>query len=80
LRFVRIAVCQQNIGEKALPMKLSTPSFGMFAVSTVLVALIILSRYFSIDIPILTPIVASHPFEVTLVAWGVLFSAVAFNL
>jgi hypothetical protein len=61
-------------------MKLSTPSFGMFAVSTVLIALIILSRYFAIDVPILTPIVAGHPFEVTLVAWGVLFAAVAFNL
>jgi hypothetical protein len=61
-------------------MKLSTPSFGMFAVSTALIALIILSRYFAIDVPILTPIVAGHPFEVTLVAWGVLFAAVAFNL
>jgi hypothetical protein len=61
-------------------MKLSTPSFGMFAVSTVLIALIILSRYFAIDVPLLTPIVAGHPFEVTLVAWGVLFAAVAFNL
>jgi hypothetical protein len=61
-------------------MKLSTPSFGMFAVSTVLVALIIMSRYFAIDVPILTPIVATHPFEVTLVAWGVMFAAVAFNL
>jgi hypothetical protein len=52
----------------------------MFAVSTVLVALIILSRYFAIDVPILTPIVATHPFEVTLVAWGVLFAAITFNL
>lgn len=61
-------------------MKLSAPSFGMFAASTILVVLIILSRYFAIDIPILTPIVASHPFEVTLVAWGLLFGAVSFNL
>jgi len=61
-------------------MKLSTPSFGMFAASTILVALIILSRYFAIDIPILTPIVADRPFEVTLVAWGLLFAAVSFNL
>jgi hypothetical protein len=72
--------CRQKIDEKALSMKLSTPSFGMFAVSTVLVALIIMSRYFAIDVPILTPIVATHPFEVTLVAWGVMFAAVAFNL
>lgn len=61
-------------------MKLSAPSFGMFAVSTVLVVLIVLSRYFAVDVPILTPIVEGHPFEVTLVAWGLLFAAVSFNL
>jgi hypothetical protein len=61
-------------------MKLSSPSFGMFAASTVLVVLIVLSRYFAIDVPILTPIVAQHPFEVTLIAWGLLFAAVSFNL
>lgn len=61
-------------------MKLSTPSFGLYAASTILVLLIILSRYFAIDVPILTPIVASHPFEVTLVAWALLFAGVSFNL
>lgn len=61
-------------------MKLSTPSFGIYLSSTVMVALIILARYFSIDVPILTPIVAGHPFEVTLVAWAILFSGVSFNL
>lgn len=61
-------------------MKLSAPSFGMFVASTLLVALILMSRYFAIDVPILTPIVAQHPFEITLIAWGVLFAAVSFNL
>ncbi len=61
-------------------MKLSAPSFGMFAISTLLVVLIILARYFNIDVPILTPIVIGHPFEITLVAWAMLFAAVAFNL
>ncbi len=61
-------------------MKLSAPSFGMFAISTILVVLIILSRYFAIHVPILTPIAEGHPFEVTLLAWGVLFAAVSFNL
>jgi hypothetical protein len=61
-------------------MKLSAPSFGMFVVSTLLVLLIILSKYFAIDVPILTPIVEVHPFEITLIAWGMLFAAVAFNL
>jgi hypothetical protein len=61
-------------------MKLSAPSFGMFFISTLLVVLIILAKYFSVDVPILTPIVEGHPFEITLVAWAMLFSAVAFNL
>lgn len=61
-------------------MKLSSPSFGLYFISTVMVVLIILTRYFSIDIPILTPIVAGHPFEVTFVAWAILFSGVSFNL
>jgi hypothetical protein len=61
-------------------MKLSAPSFGMFAISTLLVILIILARYFSIDVPILTPIVIGHPFEITLIAWAMLFAGVAFNL
>ena len=61
-------------------MRLNSPSFGIYMISTLLVALIILTRYFSIDVPILTPIVAGHPFEVTLVAWALLFSGVSFNL
>lgn len=65
---------------KASMMKLSAPSFGIFAVSTALVVVIILSRYFGFDVPILTPIVDGHPFEVTLVAWAMLFAGVSFNL
>jgi hypothetical protein len=61
-------------------MKLSAPSFGMFAISTALVILIILAKYFDIEVPIVTPIVAGHPFEITLVAWAMLFAAVSFNL
>jgi hypothetical protein len=61
-------------------MKLSAPSFGMFAISTTLVLLILLARYFAVEVPILTPIVESHPFEITLIAWGMLFAAVSFNL
>jgi hypothetical protein len=61
-------------------MKLSAPSFGMFAISTLLVLLIILAKYFNIDVPILTPIVEGHPFEITLIAWAMLFAGVAFNL
>ena len=61
-------------------MKLSAPSFGMFAISTLLVIVIILARYFTIDVPILAEIVIGHPTEFTLVAWAMLFAGVAFNL
>lgn len=61
-------------------MKLSAPSLGMFFVSTILVVLIVLDRYFDVSIPILTVIVEQRPFEVALLAWGVLFASVAFNL
>lgn len=61
-------------------MKLSTPSIAIFMISTILILLIVLSKYFGVHIPILTTIVAGHPFEVTLVAWAMLFAGVAFNI
>ncbi len=61
-------------------MRLSSPSFAIYLISTVLVVLIVLARYFGIDIPILTPIVIGRPFEVMLVAWALLFAGVTFNL
>jgi len=61
-------------------MKLSTPSIAIFLISTILVLLIVLSKYFQVTIPILTTIVAAHPFEVTLVAWAILFAGVAFKI
>ncbi len=61
-------------------MKLNAPSTAIFLISTLLVVLIILSRYFNIHIPVLTVIVQSNPFEVTLVAWALLFAGVAFHV
>lgn len=61
-------------------MKLSTPSVGVFVISSILVALIVLAKYFHVHVPILTPIVEAHPFEVTLVAWAILFAGVAFKI
>ena len=61
-------------------MKLSAPSFSIFAISTLLIIGIILGRYFGVDVPILTPIVVANPFEITFVAWAMLFAGVAFNL
>ncbi len=61
-------------------MKLSSPSFGIFLVSVILVALVVMSRHFGIEIPILTKIVRPHPYEVMLVAWALMFIGVAFNV
>lgn len=61
-------------------MRLAAPSFILFLLSTVLVVLVILSKYFGMQIPILSPIVAKSPFEVVLVAWGMLFIGVVFNV
>ena len=61
-------------------MKLSTPSVPIFLISTILVLLIIMSKYFNVHIPVLTVIVQGNPFEVTLVAWAILFAGVAFNI
>lgn len=61
-------------------MKLNTPSIPIFIISTVLILLIILSKYFGVHIPVLTVIVQGNPFEVTLVAWAILFAGVAFKI
>jgi hypothetical protein len=61
-------------------MKLSAPSVGIFLLSTVIIGLLIAARYFGVDLPILTAVARSRPFEVTLVAWFLLFLGVAFNL
>jgi hypothetical protein len=61
-------------------MKLSTPSFGIFLVSVILALLVVLSRHFGIDVPILTKIVRPHAYEVMLVAWSLLAIGVAFNI
>lgn len=61
-------------------MRLSAPSYLIFILSVVLVVLVVLSRYFGVEIPVLTPIVQRSPFEIMLVAWGLLFLGVAFRL
>ncbi|MDX2265882.1 MAG: hypothetical protein NW215_13050 [Hyphomicrobiales bacterium] len=61
-------------------MKLSAPSFGIYLVSVILVALVVLSRHFGVEVPILTKIVRPHPYEVTLVAWALLFIGASFNV
>ncbi len=61
-------------------VRLSAPSRLIFLLSVILVALVILSQYFGVEIPVLTTIVARSPFEILLVAWALLFLGVTFRL
>lgn len=61
-----------------MEFKLKTPSWRMFIVSTLLIVLVLAAK-FGIQIPILKNIV-QHPFEVTFVAWLMLFSSVTFEV
>jgi hypothetical protein len=61
-------------------MKLSSPSFGIFLVSVVLVIVVLLSQYTHLNIPLLTSIVRGKAYEVVLLAWILLFVGVAFNV
>lgn len=61
-------------------MKLSAPSFGIFLVSVVLVVVVLLSQYTSLNIPLLTSIVKGKAYEVVLLAWILMFVGVAFNV
>jgi hypothetical protein len=61
-------------------MKLSAPSLGIFLISTIIIGMILASKFFGVHVPVLTAIATGHPFEVTLGAWFLLFLGVAFNL
>lgn len=61
-------------------MRLRAPSFLIFILSVILVALVILSKYFGVEIPVLTTIVQRSPFEIMLVAWALLFLGVTFRI
>jgi hypothetical protein len=61
-------------------MKLSAPSVVAFLVSTALVLVILLSKYFGAQFPAITGLVMDYPFQATLLAWAILFAGVAFNI
>jgi hypothetical protein len=60
-------------------MKLSAPSLGMFLSSTFIIAVIVASNFFGLDVPVLSVLATGHPFESALAAWFLLFLGVAFN-
>ena len=60
-------------------MRLSAPSLAIFLISIIMVALVIATKYFGIDVPALTRIVKSSMFEVLLVAYALLSAGVSFR-
>jgi hypothetical protein len=60
-------------------MRLSAPSLAIFLISVIMVALIIATKYFGVDVPVLTRIVKTSMFEVLLVAYALLFIGVVFR-
>lgn len=57
-------------------MRLSPPSFIIFLLSFILVVLVILAKYTTVTIPVLSDIVSKSNFEVLLVAYVLLFLGV----
>jgi len=60
-------------------MNLTPPSFPIFLISVILVALVVAAKYFGINVPVLSPIVNKSMFEVLLVGYGLLFAGVVFR-
>ncbi len=61
-------------------MKLSSPSFGIYLVSVILVLVIILTKYTRLDVPLLSEIVRGKDFPVMLLAYLLLWIGVTFNV
>jgi len=61
-------------------MRLSAPTRLIYILSVILVALVVLTQYFGVEIPVLTTIVSRSPFEILLVAWALMFLGVTFRL
>ncbi|MFV0366925.1 MAG: hypothetical protein ACK5KM_00550 [Hyphomicrobiaceae bacterium] len=60
-------------------MTLSRPTFVIWLLSTILVALVIALKYFAISIPVLSPIINGNLFEVLLVSFILLWAGTVFK-
>lgn len=58
---------------------LSRPTFALWLLSTVLAAVVVLMTYAGVIVPVLSPIVAGHTFEVLLVAYVILWLGTVFT-
>jgi len=60
-------------------MALSRPTFAIWLISTILVALVIALTYFAISIPVLSPIISGNLFEVLLISFVLLWAGTVFK-
>jgi hypothetical protein len=60
-------------------MPLSRPTFAIWLLSTLMVGLVIALKYFAISIPVVSPVIAGHHFEVLLVSYVLLWAGTVFN-
>lgn len=60
-------------------MGLSRPTFAIWLLSTILVALVVALKYFAVSVPVVTPIVSGNLFEVLLVAFVLLWAGTVFK-
>ena len=58
---------------------LSRPTFVIWFLSTVLAAVVVLMTYAGVVVPVLSPIVAGHTFEVLLIAYVILWLGTVFT-
>lgn len=58
---------------------LSRPTFALWFVSTLLAAVVVLMTYAGVAVPVLTPIVSGHTFEVLLLAYILLWLGTVFS-
>ena len=58
---------------------LSRPTFAVWLISTILAVVVILMNYAGVSIPVISPIVAGHSFEVLLIAFVLLWLGTVFN-
>ena len=53
--------------------------FFIWVLSTILAGLVVALKYFSIEVPVVTPIVSGHLFEALLVSFALLWAGTVFK-
>jgi len=60
-------------------MGISRPTYAIWLLSTILVALVIALKYFAVSVPVVSPIVSGHLFEVLLISFALLWAGTVFK-